>query len=116
MFCSLDDLVDEASIQTRFVNPLLAYLGYTSDKIHTKESIEKSPIPEGAKNEGYIPDYVLFDSHDQPVVVLEVRGTSEKKHTSVDLPADRVCLCRESGIPTGEMACAVCHFDQWVHA
>jgi hypothetical protein len=87
MFCSLDDLVDEASIQTRFVNPLLAYLGYPSDKIRMKESIDKSPIPEGAKNEGYIPDYVLFDFHDQPVVVLEVRGTSEKNiHQWICLP------------------------------
>jgi type I restriction enzyme M protein len=86
MFCSLDDLVDEASIQTRFVNPMLAYLGYPSDRIRTKESIEKLPISEGSKTEKYAPDYVLLDSRDRPIIVLEVKGTNENIHKWIYQP------------------------------
>jgi type I site-specific restriction endonuclease len=77
IFCDLNDLVDETSIQTCFVNPLLVYLGYPKDKICTKESIEKLPISIGSKTEKYAPDYVLLDSHNRPIIVLEVKNTNE---------------------------------------
>jgi hypothetical protein len=80
IFCSLDDLVDEASVRTCFVNPLLTYLGYPSDKIRAKESIEKLLISIGNKNEQYAPNYILLDSHNRPIIVLDIKGTNEDIH------------------------------------
>lgn len=80
IFCDSDDLNNETSIQTHFINPLLVYLGYPSDKIRTKESIEKLPLSIGKKTERYAPDYILLDSYNRPIIVLEVKDTNEDIH------------------------------------
>ena len=61
MFCRLNDLNNEAAVETFLVNRLLTRLGYPDSRIRTKESIESLPIPRGSSTEHYRPDYVLLD-------------------------------------------------------
>jgi type I restriction enzyme M protein len=86
MFCDSDDLNDKTSIGTHFINPLLIYLGYPSDKIRKKESIEKLPVSIGKKTERYAPDYILLDSYNRPVIVLEIKDTNENIHKWTNQP------------------------------
>ncbi|MFE7115374.1 N-6 DNA methylase [Streptomyces sp. NPDC057654] len=59
MFCQLDVLGNEASVETFFVNRLLAELGYRDGQIKTKESLEKLKVNEGRQRKLYRPDYAL---------------------------------------------------------
>jgi len=77
LFCELSNLRNESSVETFFVNRLLGYLGYPDSRIRTKEAIEKLPIPKGHTTENYAPDYVLIDSRNQPVVVVDAKHPDE---------------------------------------
>jgi len=77
MFCSLSDLRNEAAVETFFVNRLLNYLGYPDSRVRTKESIERLPIPRGRVTENYAPDYVLLDSRNQPIIVIDAKHPAE---------------------------------------
>ena len=52
-------------------------LGYPDSRIRTKESIEELPIPRGSSTENYRPDYVLLDSGNSPVIVIDAKHPSE---------------------------------------
>ena len=77
MFCRLNDLNNEAAVETFLVNRLLTRLGYPDSRIRTKESIESLPIPRGSSTEHYRPDYVLLDSGNSPVIVVDAKHPSE---------------------------------------
>jgi len=77
LFCDFSDLRNEASVETFFVDRLLTYLGYPDSRIRTKESIEKLPIPKGHTTEKYAPDYVLLDSRNLPVIVIDAKHPNE---------------------------------------
>ena len=47
MFCRLDDLNNEAAVETFLINRLLTRLGYPDSRIRTKEAIQALPIPRG---------------------------------------------------------------------
>ena len=77
MFCRLNDLNNEAAVETFLVNRLLSHLGYPDSRVRTKEAIHALPIPRGSITENYKPDYVLLDSRNQPVVVVEAKHPKE---------------------------------------
>ena len=61
MFCSRNDLRNEASVETFFVDRLLKSLNYPDSKIILKESLDRIHIGRGRTKEKYRPDYVLLD-------------------------------------------------------
>lgn len=77
MFCKKRDLNNEASVESRFVDRLLIALKYTDGKIKLKESISQITIGKGSKKENYKPDYVLLDSNNDPIIVIDAKSTNE---------------------------------------
>ena len=77
MFCSLSDLNNEAAVETFLINRLLVRLGYPDSRVRTKEAIQSLPIPRGSATENYRPDYVLMDSGNKPVIVIDAKHPSE---------------------------------------
>lgn len=77
IFCDLTDLQNESSVETFFVNRLLQYLNYPDSRIRAKETIEKLPVPKGHSVEHYAPDYVLLDSRNNPVIVIDAKHPNE---------------------------------------
>ncbi len=59
LFCSEQDLKNEASVESLFVERLLKALKYPDSRISKKESISQIVIGRGSKKERYKPDYVL---------------------------------------------------------
>lgn len=59
LFCSIDDLTNEASVEQFFVNRLLTYLGYTDSQIAPKQSLSAHRISLGRKRVNFKPDYAL---------------------------------------------------------
>ena len=77
MFCRLGDLNNEAAVETFLINRLLVHLGYPDSRIRTKEAIEELPIPRGSATKKYRPDYVLLDSGNRPVIVVDAKHPDE---------------------------------------
>jgi len=76
LFCHIDDLSNEASVESFFVDRLLKELGYEDSEIKTKEAIDELPIPEGREESKYEPDYVLHCTG-KPRVVVDAKSTDE---------------------------------------
>lgn len=77
LYCRRDSLSNEASVETFFVNRLLADLGYPDNRIQTKKSIGELTVSlGGAKTVRYKPDYALT-FHRKPKWVLDAKATSE---------------------------------------
>lgn len=77
LFCARGDLRNESSVEIFFVDRLLKNLGYPDSRIRTKESIEKLPIPRGHTTENYAPDYVLLDSRNLSIIVIDAKHPDE---------------------------------------
>jgi type I restriction enzyme M protein len=78
LYCRLNDLTNEASVETFFVNRLLDDLGYTDNQVQTKKSIAEHTVSlGGAKTVRYKPDYVLT-FRKKPRWVLDAKSTEEK--------------------------------------
>lgn len=77
LFCDLSDLRNEASVESLFVNGLFGYLEYPDSRLHTRESNERLAIPRGRATENYVPDYVLLDSRNQPVIIIDTKHPQE---------------------------------------
>ena len=58
-YCRSADLTNEASVETFFVNRMLADLDYQDSEIKTKQAIQNLHVPRGRQTELYRPDYVL---------------------------------------------------------
>ena len=100
MFCSLNDLNNEAAVETFLVNRLLIHLGYPDSRVRTKESIETLPIPRGSATENYRPDYVLLDSGNRPVIVIEAKHPHESIDSWVYQPVGYAATVNRT-YPTG---------------
>ncbi len=77
LFCKLDVLNNEASVETFFINRLLTDLRYQDDQIQTKRSISEITVSLGGhKTVKYKPDYVLTHKG-MPKWVLDAKATNE---------------------------------------
>jgi type I restriction enzyme M protein len=77
IYCRLDSLTNEASVETFFVTRLLDDFGYKDSQIQTKKSITDLTVSlGGAKTVRYKPDYVLLFGR-KPRWVLDAKGTAE---------------------------------------
>lgn len=77
LFCNDSDLNNEASVEALFVERLLKALDYPDNKVSRKNSITQIVIGKGSKKENYKPDFVLHDSNDEPIVVVDAKSTTE---------------------------------------
>ena len=101
MFCRLEDLGNEAAVETFLLNRLLEHLGYPDSRIRTKDSIEQLPIPRGRSTELYRPDYVLLDSRNRPVMVIDAKSPNENIDDWVYQPAGYASAINRT-YPSGE--------------
>jgi type I restriction enzyme M protein len=76
-YCKSSDLTNEASVETFFVNRLLADLGYIDSEIKTKRSIQELKIPLGRKTELYKPDYLIMTGR-RPRWLIDAKAVTER--------------------------------------
>ena len=76
-FCRSTDLTNEASVETFFVNRLLADLEYKDAEIKTKKAIKELRIPKGRQTELYRPDYLMM-SGISPRWLIDAKSTNDK--------------------------------------
>jgi type I restriction enzyme M protein len=77
LYCRRDSLTNEASVETFFVNRMLADFGYPDNRIQTKKSISELTVSlGGAKTVKYKPDYALTLRR-KPKWVLDAKATNE---------------------------------------
>lgn len=75
-YCNSSDLVNEASVETLFVDRLIADLGFGDNQVKRKQSIDLESIRIGAKKLNYKPDYLLlFDGKTR--VVIDAKSPTE---------------------------------------
>lgn len=77
LFCDNNDLKNEADVEALFIERLLSALKYPDDKVLRKKSIREIIIGKGSKRENYKPDYVLLDSGNTPIVVIDAKSPEE---------------------------------------
>ena len=75
-YCSLSELSNEATVETRIVDPLLADLVYPHRDIRLKTSISELAVGKGSKKILYKPDYVLT-TEGIPTVVIDAKSPDE---------------------------------------
>lgn len=73
---SVKDLPNEASVEARFVDPLLHELGFGNNDIKLKTSINEFSIGKGHKPVLYKPDYIITIKG-VPVAVIDAKSPSE---------------------------------------
>ncbi|MCA9743314.1 MAG: type I restriction enzyme HsdR N-terminal domain-containing protein [Deferribacteres bacterium] len=73
IFCSLNALRNERSVEKNFAYRMVEWLGYSDEQIVVDESIEQIAIREGRRQELYRPDIVLFAS-ERPRIIIEVKA------------------------------------------
>jgi type I restriction enzyme M protein len=78
LYCRLDSLSNEASVEKFFVDRMLDDLDYRDSQVQTKKSIAELTVSlGGSKTEKYKPDYVLTFRR-KPKWVLDAKATTEK--------------------------------------
>ncbi len=83
LYCTRNDLSNEASVEEFFVFRLLKDLGYKDSQIAPKKSISEVAVPLGRKKINYKPDYILL-SGGQPRWILDAKATTESLDDWVD--------------------------------
>lgn len=78
LFCNSIDLKNEADVEALFVERLLNYFSFPDDRVKRKRSLDEMIIGQGSKKEKYKPDYVLFDSAGDPIIVIDAKAPTEK--------------------------------------
>ena len=78
LFCNSSDLTNEADVEALFVEKLLKSLDYPDDRILRKDSIDQVVIGKGIKREKYKPDYILKNSSDEPIIVIDAKSPNEE--------------------------------------
>ena len=76
MFCKRNDLTNEASVETWFMNPLLEYLGFLPEDLRLKTSIQEIKISQGSKSSLYKPDYIILINK-FPILVIDAKSPAE---------------------------------------
>jgi len=89
-FCASQDLTNEASVETFFVNKLLEDIGYENENIDLKTSIEEFAVGKGSKKLLYKPDYIL-KSNKIPTIVIDAKSP-EVKIEDFELQCSSYCL------------------------
>lgn len=64
-------------MESLFVDRLLKALDYPDNRVARKQSIAQIVIGKGSKKENYRPDYVLFDSAGEPIIVIDAKAPDE---------------------------------------
>src|SRR5258708_6162756 len=86
IFCNRKDLTNEADVEALFVDRLLSHFKYDDDKIRRKKALDEVIIGKGVAKEKYRPDYVLLDSANEPIIVIDAKSPKqgiEKYHYQV---------------------------------
>lgn len=101
LFCSQNDLSNEADVETFFVSPLIkSVLGYSNKQIQLKKSIEVLKVSLGRKKVLYRPDFAAkVDKH--------IRWVCDAKSPTEDLDewvgqCQSYCHVINSRYPSGE--------------
>ncbi|MEX1003098.1 MAG: N-6 DNA methylase [Crocinitomicaceae bacterium] len=76
LFCNVEDLTHEDSVEKFFLDKLIASLNYKNKNIKTKTAIKDLIIGKGSKKENYKPDYVLYKAN-MPVIVIDAKHTEK---------------------------------------
>jgi type I restriction enzyme M protein len=77
LFCDSKDLLNEAHVESFFINPLLSFLGYVPSDIKLKHSRAGLPIGRGSKKPlSYRPDYIIFNENN-PIFVIDAKSPAE---------------------------------------
>jgi type I restriction enzyme M protein len=75
-YCASTDLTNEATVESFFMDRMLADLGYKDSEIKLKRSIDAVTVARGRKKESYKPDYLLV-AGGQPRWLVDAKGTDE---------------------------------------
>lgn len=75
-YCKLEDLSNEASVESFFINRLLKDLGFKDSQIKTKESLKKLKVSEGSKSKFYKPDYCIV-LNKKPKFLIDAKSIDE---------------------------------------
>lgn len=76
LYCRRDSLTNEASVESLFMNRLIADLGYADHQIKFKTAVDSKSISLGSKKQNYRPDYVLnFDG--KPRIIIDAKSPHE---------------------------------------
>lgn len=76
LFCQKNDLSNEATVESCFVDRLLTHLGFEDSNISRKDSISEFAVGKGGKKTLYRPDYVLKVAG-IPAVVVDAKSPTE---------------------------------------
>lgn len=76
--CKKDDLTNEATVETFFVDRFISFLEWDDSKLKLKKSIEEFTINQGRKKLNYKPDYILLNDQGQPYIVIDAKSTTEQ--------------------------------------
>ncbi|MGD9537200.1 MAG: N-6 DNA methylase [Alphaproteobacteria bacterium] len=77
LYCRLDSLSNEASVEKFFVDRMLDDLGYRDNQVQTKKSISELTVSlGGSKSVKYKPDYVMTFRR-KPKWILDAKATDE---------------------------------------
>jgi len=99
MFCRVDDLRNEASVEHFFVNRLLKALGYTDANLCLKASLDELSFNKGRKREMYRPDYaVKVKSTIRWIIEAKAAGENLAGHTG---QCEGYCLALNKRFKTG---------------
>ncbi len=72
LFCNLNELSHEDSVEKFFVDKLIVSLGYKNKDIKTKTSLKDLVVGKGSKKGNHKPDYVLYKTK-LPVLVIDAK-------------------------------------------
>jgi type I restriction enzyme M protein len=76
IYCEMEDLINEASVENFFVSRMLADLGIPDKSIKTKTSIQRLRLSRGSKKYNYRPDYMVFVKS-KPVLAIDAKSPKE---------------------------------------
>jgi len=100
VYCNLEDLSNEASVETFFITPLIKDLGYKNSQIKTKQSLGLLTVGRGHKREKYKPDYALIVRRAARCIV-DAKGTTENIDDWIE-QCSGYCLALNRKYPAGE--------------
>ncbi len=82
-FCRSEDLSNEASVETFFVNRVLGDMGYKDSEIKTKAAIDSLRVGKSRKKEPWKPDYILV-CRKKPRWIVDAKAPGENPDDFVD--------------------------------
>ena len=114
-FCEYSVLRNESDVEQFLVQPLLDFLGYTSNYLKTKATLPKETIGKGSGRKAYIPDYLGYTTKrlDKPVIVVDAKHPNEPaKQGVLDAQLYASVLRRRIKEPKPDQFCIGCNGDK----